>query len=900
MRIRASSLLAIAIPVVFWSCSIRPVSFASSWPENTTRFWIGPEYWANRLQDWRIHNGRLECIDGTRPLRTVHLLTHWLGDKDGNLEMSVRTGIVSGRNLDSSAWGGFLIGAGSLDLDYRARAIIHHSSGQNGGLVAALDGNGAIVFYDNEDSLKTIKISLGKGDPFSRFAGEDIELKVSMQLQDGAYIVTLSARDYKTGRLLSEATIDNVDPLRLAGNIAIVANGGAGPDSASFWFRDWNVSGARLEVNKTHQFGPVLGALHTLSNGVLKMTVQMPPVAETDPQTVRLQIAKARRKKWRTVAEENITVPGWTATFRVSDWDDAEVHKYRVVYSMPVGGGELRDYFFEGAIRKDPVDENEIVVAAFTGNSNTSGSFQKNFAFTDHKLWFPHADIVNHVKARKPHLLVFTGDQVYESRPTSPDRSGEFSSYLDYLYKWYLWCWAYGELARDIPAVCLPDDHDVYHGNIWGAGGIKARSFPADGIYPDHYQGFEGHWRQDGGGYVMPADFVKMVERTQTSHLPDPYDPTPVAQGIGVYYTGMTYGGISFAILEDRKFKSSPSLLVPEGQVVNGFVQNANFEIQNADVPGAKLLGDRQLDFLQDWAADWRGAWMKVALSQTLFANLSTYPEHFKTDRGAPRLRPVSYGVIPEGYELARDMDSNGWPQTGRNRALRELRRGFAFMIGGDQHLGSIIHHGIDEWGDAGFSLCVPSIANLWPRRWYPPSSGVNRKPGMPSYTGSYLDGFGNHITVWAVSNPVISGHEPSELHDRAPGYGVVRLNKKGQTITIECWPRYADPGDPMAKQYPGWPMTISLLDNYGQKARAYLPDLRITGKDDPVVQVIKEKEREVVYTIRAKNGFFRPKVFALGEYTIRVGEPGVIEWKKFEHLEATESPPIQSLLVEF
>ena len=47
------------------------------------------------------------------------------------------------------------------------------------------------------------------------------------------------------------------------------------------------------------------------------------------------------------------------------------------------------------------------------------------------------------------------------------------------------------------------DDHDVFQGNLWGAGGRKAR-------------------RVNEGGYVMPADWVRMVERTQTSHLPDP------------------------------------------------------------------------------------------------------------------------------------------------------------------------------------------------------------------------------------------------------------------------------------------------------------------------------------------------------------------------------------------
>ena len=38
-----------------------------------------------------------------------------------------------------------------------------------------------------------------------------------------------------------------------------------------------------------------------------------------------------------------------------------------------------------------------------------------------------------------------------------------------------------------------------------------------------------------------------------------------------------------------------------------------------------------------------------------------------------------------EGYKLAADCDSNGWPQSGRNRALREMRKGFALHLAGDQ-----------------------------------------------------------------------------------------------------------------------------------------------------------------------------------------------------------------------
>ena len=91
--------------------------------------------------------------------------------------------------------------------------------------------------------------------------------------------------------------------------------------------------------------------------------------------------------------------------------------------------------------------------------------------------------------------------------------------------------------------------------------------------------------------------------------------------------------------------------------------------------------------------------------------------------------------------------------------------------------------------------------------------------------------------------------------------------------MTIECWPRQADVTNPDHKQFPGWPVKITQDDNYARKAVAYLPTLKITGQTDPVVQVIEESTGEIVYTLRVKGTSFRPKVFAKGKYTVKVGE---------------------------
>ena len=45
-------------------------SFQSQWSRAHDRVWLGPEFWANPLQDWRIAAGRIECVNAA-PNRTA-------------------------------------------------------------------------------------------------------------------------------------------------------------------------------------------------------------------------------------------------------------------------------------------------------------------------------------------------------------------------------------------------------------------------------------------------------------------------------------------------------------------------------------------------------------------------------------------------------------------------------------------------------------------------------------------------------------------------------------------------------------------------------------------------------------------------------------------------------------
>ncbi|NOY36373.1 MAG: twin-arginine translocation pathway signal protein [Chlorobi bacterium] len=820
------------------------------------RVWTGPDFWANRLQDWKIQNGRLECVVSDWN-RNVNLLTYRLNDQRGNVSMEVETGLLKPDVAPSERnWIGFRIGAKGRFHDYRDDAI--YGKGIDAGVTTA--GNlfiGKIPVKLNGNARTLIPV-LQKRMVLKTWT------TASENKNDG-YILHLQAWDPKEKEVLAEIEEGGFTDRDISGSVALVSSfsdPGNRKDSASVWFKKWQVSGSKVKNDPERAFGPVLFTQYTLSRKILKLTAQMPPLNLNKNNLLILETRKNKSDSWKEAASAEIDSFSFTGTFRVENWDDTRDIEYRVVYRFTGNDGKEGPHYYEGFIRKNPVNKAEIVVAGFTGNND---------------LGFPNDDIVQAVRKKEPDLLFFSGDQIYEGvGGYGVQRAPLNKAILDYLRKWYLFGWEYGGLLRNTPSVSIPDDHDVYHGNIWGAGG---KATPP---------GLTGDAAQDAGGYKMPAVWVNMVQRTQTSHLPDPFDPTPVEQGITVYYTDLHWGGVSFAIIEDRKFKAAPKPLLPRARINNGWPQNRNWNAaRQGDVPDAPLLGHRQLDFLETWAGDWSDdTWMKVVLSQTIFANVATLPAGEYHDRIVPKLRILPEGAYPPNDRPVTDMDSDGWPQSGRNRALREMRKAFALHIAGDQHLGSTIQYGIDNWHDAGYAFCVPAVSNIWPRRWFPAKGGMNRKPGAPKYTGDFRDGFGNKITVYAVSNPVYTGIKPSSLYDRATGFGIVRFEKETRNIIIECWPRYIEKVPGTKEQYPGWPVTINQLDNYGAGIYGYLPEVTCTGMENPVFKILKSNG-ELYYALRIRGTRFKPFVFEPGNYTVVVGDPDTRKTKRYESLPA-------------
>ena len=811
---------------------------------NVTRPYIGKEFWPNPQMDWQLNEGRMEVmISKVGKTHDIHLLTHQLKPEEGSFFQSVRLSLRD-INPQKIKRAGFKFGVtGAMPEEFRSNLFL--SSGYMAGVTSEgkLFGPGLL----SKSSL-----------PMSVLGDLHLTLKVEHNENGFDYVLEASkgSNEDKSSVLLS---INKLVRLKkgLLGNLTLFADYSQKNHAAAIpadikkfqtdiTFQDWKISGDKVNQNLDQTFGPVLWTQYTLHRGIMKMTAQVSPMGTMNKEKAHLELFK--EGEWKRVQSSAIHEYASTAHFRLENWDEKKEVPYRIFLKDGDSIGE-----WKGTIRKDPKDKNTIKLAAM--------SCMKDGAFPNHYLQ-------QNLIAQDPDILFFAGDQLYEGNGgfgivRAKKMADIARASLNYLQKYWIFGWSFRDAMKDRPSVVIPDDHDVYHGNIWGLGG---------GPVP------EGGSRGSDGGYEMHAEWVRMVERTQVSNLPDPYDPTPVLQDIGVYYTDFNYGGISMAVLEDRKFKSSPAQAVDKrthkGRVDH--VRDPNLDPKVLDKPGLHLLGERQEKFLEEWTGDFRNASMKAILSQSPFCAVATH-----------------HGGGNENNILIADLDSNGWPQSGRNRAIELARKGHAVMIHGDQHLATVVHHGVDEWNDAGFSFAGAGIFNGYPRLWAPKEVGKNRRPNSPGYTGEFLDGFHNKINVWAAANRIDKQYPErikdgpqtmlDKLNNTASGYGIVKFHKEQQKITLESWPIYEDMGKEISKYktHKGWPITVSVDQQYNRKPIGFLPTIKMDRKNF-IVRVFKESSGDLVYARRVIEKSFRPKIFERGSYLVEAGWPG--DWKSFKN----------------
>ena len=176
--------------------------FKSAWDKTPDRVWVGRDYWANPLNDWRVRDGRLECVNRGGN-RNVHLLTRPLGEKKGTLKMSVVLGPVDKRAfVQGGGAAGFRIGVkGPLD-DYRSALI--RGDGIDAGITSA-----GMLFIGRPG--KAAKVQVG---------GAAVELR--LEISDEGDIKLSAATP--GGELLGSVTKRGVADVDLAGHLQALSD----------------------------------------------------------------------------------------------------------------------------------------------------------------------------------------------------------------------------------------------------------------------------------------------------------------------------------------------------------------------------------------------------------------------------------------------------------------------------------------------------------------------------------------------------------------------------------------------------------------------------------------------------------------------------------------------------
>ncbi|MDG1897506.1 MAG: sulfatase-like hydrolase/transferase [Fuerstiella sp.] len=507
----------------------------------------------------------------------------------------------------------------------------------------------------------------------------------------------------------------------------------------------------RINADRT-QNTSLLWTQYCIADGTLKLSAHTgaDPMRPTDSSVAFFVKGNSGWQKITQVAVDALTA---MAEFRLKNWDASTSRDYRVV----CGASELT-----GTIRAEP---------------SAAGTLKLMAVACVNDKWFPYSDAVCQMVEQNPDLMFFAGDQIYQSNAgggivearTEDDVPAAMANYLA---KWRKFGLTFRELLKDRPSVMITDDHDIYANDLWGDGG---RRMTGD---------------RTTGGYPMHPLWVNAAERTQTWHLPDAANPGPWGDGINAYYTSFDYGGVSFAILEDRKFKSPPSEVLseaipdPRNNKPNRtleVIMDPAFDETKLDRDDLQLLGATQEKFVNQWAKRVaRQNRLSAVLSQSPLVNIGNYD--------------VTYG----------DMDANGWPQTARKRALRAIAPSQAIMISGDIHFGTLHQHGIDDWGDGPWAFSLPAFSSKQNRSWRPGVPAQGREiPGVVG-SGNHHDRFGNKLSVAGTAH----GEN---------GYGMLLFDKDKHQVTMELHTMNQD-RRPSHQAVPGWPLTVKIRHNKTQE----------------------------------------------------------------------------------
>lgn len=282
-------------------------------------------------------------------------------------------------------------------------------------------------------------------------------------------------------------------------------------------------------------------------------------------------------------------------------------------------------------------------------------------------------------------------EAVLDTKPDLLVLSGDQTYLHDHLVLGFLeLVYTINELTRSRPTIVQMDDHDYAEGNIWGAGLNTVEN-------DDSGKGF----------LVLPVCFINAVQRMMMGHDPEPATDATLDNGITIHYTNYVYGNVDFAVLEARKFKNKKT-----------------------------ILGSGQEQWLKGWCSDRDlKKRLKVVLAQTPFYQLGTEVTNYKPDE---------MGTTIGAKE---NVDTNGGPREGWERAMDILSGCTPLIISGDQHLSIAVEY---EGKDIVDCASPAAINDIWWR--------MNQNEVGKSHTDGWEHPY-KLLAVWNVDKKVIDDY---------------------------------------------------------------------------------------------------------------------------------------------
>lgn len=300
-----------------------PIAYAEIWPTQSRRY-IGPDYWANDLGDWRVENGQLLCVSAA-PERSLHLLTQSVADDSGDLYLSTQVQLLQPQLR--AGYFGFQVGTRAAVDDYRATATI----GQ--GIICGLTAQGELFIGDTAqaDAISPLDMRIAW------------ELRLRAQPQDGQrYRLSLTAHELNTGRRLEEISRDSLALDDLQGGLALVSSfqETKAPQQAVLRFDHWQVGGTLLRAHPERAYGPILFTRHSLDQQTLTLAAYLAPVNSQVSRLIRLEID--RGQGFQLEKESTLDPMSRVARFQLSRWQPEGPTPYRLSCQLNTDTGLTR------------------------------------------------------------------------------------------------------------------------------------------------------------------------------------------------------------------------------------------------------------------------------------------------------------------------------------------------------------------------------------------------------------------------------------------------------------------------------------------------------------------------------------------------------------------------------